>query len=149
MRIFNLLFLLLFLLAANIQAQQVKISYVYDGDTFKTETGIRVRLYNINAPEKGQPNSYQATQLLKSLRNKTVYLKLKSFDKYGRQVCAVYYNGKDISLLLVEKGYAFIYWKYFDGNESFLAAQNKAKQLNLGIWKKYIHVQNAVYIKKK
>jgi len=66
---------------------------------------------------------------------KKVTIKLVDFDKYGRQVCKVYYKGKDLSLLLVQKGYAQIYWKYFDGNESFLkrssfTAQNKCKKLN-------------------
>jgi endonuclease YncB( thermonuclease family) len=74
---------------------------VHDGDTFYLNRVINgsntVRLADVNAPELGQPLSYEATEFLKGLvLTKTVYLDIDDiyiYDYRGtgdRLVCVVY-----------------------------------------------------------
>ena len=74
---------------------------VHDGDTFYLDRVIKssttVRLADINAPELGQPLSYEARDLLKELvLTKTVYLDVDDIYVYDysgtgdRLVCVVY-----------------------------------------------------------
>ena len=66
-----------------------KVTSVIDGDTFDTATR-RVRLAEVNAPEKGRRGYSEATSKLKRLIDgKTVSIgKVLSFS-YGRDVCEV------------------------------------------------------------
>jgi hypothetical protein len=74
------------------------VSWVIDGDTFNTTTMGKIRLADINAPELGEPGSYEARDFLINLvYNKTVYLDIDQFvngtyrrDQYDRLVCVVY-----------------------------------------------------------
>ena len=93
------------------------VSRVIDGDTFDTASGDRVRLADVDAPEKGESGYYDARDFLISLvYNKRVYLDIDDIygtDKYGRVVCVVYveYNSthfKNVNKALLVGGYAVI-----------------------------------------
>lgn len=95
-------------------------SWVIDGDTFDTTSGDRIRLADVDAPEKGESGYYDAKNYLIGLvYDKTVYLDIDDVymtDKYGRQVCVVYisYNSthfKNVNKALLVKGYAVI-WNF-------------------------------------
>jgi len=83
------------------------VSRFIDGDTFDAASGDRIRLADINAPERGESGYEEAKDLLVSLLdNKTVYLDiddLSRVDRYGRLVCVVYVDYNSTHLLNVNK----------------------------------------------
>ena len=85
--------------------------YVVDGDTFHYN-GIKVRLYCIDAPEIKQVGGQEAKQKLKQLLKGKINIEILSNDRYGRKVCKVTANNKDVSFELVRFGYARVYKKY-------------------------------------
>lgn len=71
---------------------------VYDGDSFKTNSGKHVRLANVNAPETGKPGSVKAADKLESLiGDKNVAIKQVAIDDYGRTVAEVSVDGKSVN----------------------------------------------------
>ena len=112
------------------------VSYVVDGDTFDVvvlnvsrdvpycvkslspSIKIRIRLADIDTPEKYEPGYYEAKVALMSLvYGKTVYLDIDDFyctDKYGRYIAVVYVPVNETHVLnvnkyLLNKGYAEIW----------------------------------------
>ena len=85
------------------------VTEVIDGDTFDVtpgwewdgKKGSRVRIANLDAPELSQKGGQAAKTKLKNLiEDKDVELKNAVTLSYGRLVCDVYYNGKDVKILL-------------------------------------------------
>ena len=81
------------------------VSKVIDGDTFEVQggwkwgdkKGSRVRPANLNAPELKAYGGAAAKQRLKKLiEGKVVQLKNAVNMSYGRIVCDVFINGKNI-----------------------------------------------------
>lgn len=71
------------------------VQKVQDGDTFELESGHRVRLIGINAPDRGSNNFIEGTNALKQLiQDKKVYLEYDRYqdDKYGRLLAWVWIN---------------------------------------------------------
>ncbi len=94
------------------------VAWVIDGDTFDTTSGDRVRLADIDAPERTESGYYDAKDFLVSLVDKkTVYLDIDDVyqtDKYGRLVCVVYveYNSthvENVNKALLVEGYTTIW----------------------------------------
>ncbi len=95
-----------------------RVAFVIDGDTLKLE-GIkpRIRLWGVDAPEKGQGGSLAATKALQSLsKGKRVsYIKVDT-DRYGRIVARVFLpDGREINRLLIEQSAAREYCSYSKG----------------------------------
>jgi endonuclease YncB( thermonuclease family) len=98
--------------------EQVRVSYVYDGDTVKLDDGRRVRFIGINAPETGhhdmpgQPLAEAArTSLQKMLETGANVLFLQygkePEDHYGRLLAHAFLdNGEDVAVLLLRQGHA-------------------------------------------
>ncbi len=85
------------------------VTEVIDGDTFDVtpgwewdgKKGSRVRIASLDAPELSQKGGQAAKAKLKNLiEGKDVELKNAVNLSYGRLVCDVYYNGKDVKKLL-------------------------------------------------
>jgi len=92
-------------------------THIVDGDTFDIDTGQRIRLADVDTPEKNEAGYFEAYQFLSNLiYNKKVYLDIDDiyvYDKYGRLVCLVYvdYNSThylNINKALLEKDLALI-----------------------------------------
>ena len=86
-----LLFLFVLSIFSNAPAQLVgKVVSIADGDTFTMivqSKKIKVRLYGIDCPEKGQEFYSTAKQFLSGkVLNKTVSVKKLNTDPYGRTV---------------------------------------------------------------
>lgn len=117
-----------------------KVTRVIDGDTFETETGERVRLIGINAPEISDIFGQEAKQYLSDLiENKTVDLQTDNIsndrDRYQRLLRYVILDGIDINKKMVSDGFAFAYLKYkFSKSTDYENAQLKARETNKGIW---------------
>lgn len=111
---------------------------VLDGDTIKavndTNNQYTVRLASIDAPEKNQPYGKESTDSLKKIIGyQKVLLDCPSQDRYQRLICTISHDGKDINLYQVEQGAAWVYRQYYSGTE-YIAAENKAKSNNVGLW---------------
>jgi hypothetical protein len=96
------------------------VSKVIGGDTFDTTSEGRIRLADVDTPEKGESGYYEAKNFLNSLvNNKQVYLDIDDVyetDKYGRLICVVYVSHNtthfiNINKALLVEDYAVI-WNF-------------------------------------
>ena len=125
----------------------VEVSYVYDGDTFKTEQGEKVRLLGINTPERahgatpGQPLATKATSRLKSmLLKRTVRLVFdkERKDRYGRLLAHVYLrSGEWVNGAMVESGmaHAYTFAPNFRYSSELLTLEQQARKAKRGMWR--------------
>lgn len=130
------------LCAAEIQGKVIR---VLDGDTIEVKTlpakivvyevPIRVRLINIDAPEKKQSlGHWSANQLKALLAGQSVTVSYTQTDRYGRIVGRVFTtNGTDASRFMVQSGAAWVYERY-NADESLPALQREAQEQKLGLW---------------
>ena len=110
--------LLIYLLNTKATLNMIKIKNCYDGDTCTTESGEKIRLACIDAPEiKGKIHNPNAAKKAKEYLNKLVKNKYVSItrltkDRYGRTVAEISIKGTNVQKLLVETNHAEIYQKY-------------------------------------
>ena len=128
------------LLCASTFAEEIsgKIVAVTDGDTLvilvNGHDQIKVRLAEIDAPEKSQPFGQRSKQSLADLCfDKDAVLQKTATDRYGRTVakvtCAgVYANGEQIRV-----GLAWAYRKYLR-DQSLLDLESDAREAKRGLW---------------
>ena len=116
-----------------------KVVSIIDGDTFKLltqdSTLIRVRLANIDCPEKKQPFSDKAKKFVSSaIFNKTVLLQVLKKDKYRRYIANVIYNDSlNLNEELLKQGLAWHYVKY-SKNIYLQSLEDLAKSNRIGLW---------------
>jgi micrococcal nuclease len=117
-----------------------KVTRIIDGDTFETETGEKVRLIGINAPEISDIFGQEAKQYLSQLiLDKNVELQSDNIsndrDRYQRLLRYIIVDGIDINKKMVSDGFAFAYLKYhFSKSNDYEQAQLEARETNKGIW---------------
>ena len=98
--------------------KNVIIESCYDGDTYTTSEGEKIRLACIDTAElrglKAQPVKAQAAKdyLNNLIAGKKVFIKRITKDRYGRTVAELSINGKNIQQIMFNSGYAKIYSKY-------------------------------------
>jgi len=124
----------------------VTVGKVYDGDTFQTQRGEKVRLLGINTPEIqhrdsiGQIGGNDAKQGLKRLiLGKQLRLRFdkEKKDRYGRTLAQVWMaDGLWVNAWLLEHGHAHVYT--FEPNtrwtKELLNYERIARQQAIGIW---------------
>ena len=117
--------------------EELVIKRVVDGDTvhvFFKDQVYKIRLTDIDAPERDQPFGNDSTSFLKQLLlDGKVDVDISGTDKYGRKLGRLYWKGKDINRELVSAGYAWVYDQYVTDN-SFYENQIKAQQEKRGLW---------------
>lgn len=121
---------------------------VLDGDTIIfREAGavdsIKIRLWGIDAPEKGQAFGAEATRkLARLIEHKSVLLRFheearesnEGRDGYSRDLATIFRKGRNINRELVQGGYAWHY-AYYAAQETELAeAERRARAAGLGLW---------------
>lgn len=117
-----------------------KVTRILDGDTFETETGEKVRLIGINAPEISDIFGEEAKAHLSQLIEGQSVVLLPDHisndrDRYNRLLRYVVLNGIDINKQMITDGFAFAYLKYhFDKSEEYKQAQLTATKNNSGMW---------------
>ena len=116
--------------------ESVFISRVIDGDTIVLNDSSRVRLLNINSPEKGKSGSYDSFEYLKQYENKTVELVSIGKDKYNRTLGRLYFNNHYLNLDIVKNGYASKFLVQESELKDFVSAEDEAIRLGKGIWEK-------------
>ena len=111
---------------------------VLDGDTVDVLTPenqmIRVRLANIDAPEKSQAFGQRSRQNLTSLiAGHMVEVRVQNQDQYGRQVGRIIANGVEANTEQVRAGMAWVYTRY-NQDRRLPAIEAQAKRDQLGLW---------------
>lgn len=83
---------------------------VIDGDTIWVKGIGKVRLVQVNTPERGEPGYKEAKNFVKKVcLNKTVYLDIddkKPKDKYNRTLAIVYVGNMDLNQELLNRDLA-------------------------------------------
>lgn len=115
-----------------------KVVAVADGDTItvlRDKEQVKIRLVEIDAPEKKQPFGNKSKQSLSDLCfNKTATLADKGKDRYGRTLARVRCDGVDANAEQVRRGMAWVYRKYTPKNSSLYAVESEAKAARRGLW---------------
>ncbi|MBU7045089.1 MAG: thermonuclease family protein [Theionarchaea archaeon] len=112
---------------------------IIDGDTFKLETGEKVRLIGIDAPELSQPGGEESREYLTHLiLNKGITLKkgYEDRDKYNRLLRFVYIDDVCINEGMIRQGYAEA--RYLTENplrEYYIQLEIKAETAKAGLWR--------------
>ncbi len=135
------LFLLSFLISISCFSQTFtgRVVGIMDGDTFKLLTAdstlLRVRLANIDCPEKKQAFSAKATEFTsKAIFGKTVTIHVQSKDRYRRYISNVIYDDA-LSLCheLVKNGLAWHYVRY-SKDKTLQDMEDRARKSKIGLW---------------
>lgn len=110
---------------------------VADGDTItvlRDNEQVKVRLAEIDAPEKAQPFGNKSKQALSALvYGKAVLVVEQGHDRYKRTIGRVYQGDVDVSAAQVKQGMAWVYRKY-SKDVSLLPLEDEAKAQRLGLW---------------
>lgn len=119
-----------------------RCEYVQDGDSLRflpegTNECVRIRLYGIDAPEKGQDFAGQARHLLVKLsRRKRIRVEVQDVDRYGRYVAKVYVGSMYVNEEMLRAGLAWFYSYHADAgsNADLVAAEREAREARRGLW---------------
>ena len=121
--------------ASEIAGRVVGIS---DGDTLTLLDGsrreVRVRLAEIDTPERGQPYGDRARQALSDLAfGKAVRVAVVDTDRHGRTVGRVHEGAVDVNAEMARRGAAWVYRRY-SRDPSLLRLEEEARAARLGLW---------------
>jgi len=96
---------------------------------------VKIRLAEIDAPEKAQAGGMESTQSLSGMvLKKQVSVNVHAVDNYGRLVAHLEVNGKSVNEEQVRRGMAWEYSNYHS-NKTYIALQDEAQQAQRGLWK--------------
>lgn len=116
----------------------VKVIGVVDGDTIavldKNKKTIKIRLANIDAPEKAQAFGNRAKQFAENkIKGKMVKLRIHSKDQYDRYIAEVFLNDVNINKEIVKNGFAWAY-RDFLKDKDYIVLEEQAKKMKRGLW---------------
>lgn len=111
---------------------------VLDGDTAEILTAdkqrIRVRLANIDAPEKSQAFGQRSKENLTDLiAGKQVDVLDQGGDQYGRRIGRIYVGNTEANVEQVRAGMAWVYTRY-NHDPALPVIQAQARQNRKGLW---------------
>jgi endonuclease YncB( thermonuclease family) len=113
---------------------------VADGDTIMVlheGRGEKIRLYGIDAPDIGQVFSKRAKQFVSEMvYGKTVEVRTKDKDQYGRTFGIVTVDGQSLNEALLKNGFAWVYRKYCKESfcDDWLNLEIVARYGKIGLW---------------
>ena len=121
------------------------IACVVDGDTIVLNTGDKVRMKGIDAPELHHPVipaqrfGEEARDYLKNLaEGKKCFLEYDAYDSkdmYGRALAYVYVENTDLNAEMLLRGYACLYtFKPFSKKTAYAACEREAREKHRGLW---------------
>lgn len=132
-------FALVLLVAAGMARAELAglVVAVLDGDTIDVlidRQPVRVRLAQIDAPEKRQAFGTRARQALASMVfQQSVKVVDTGRDRYGRVLGTVFLSGKNINAAMVEQGMAWVYRQYAK-DQALFALEEDARKHGRGLW---------------
>lgn len=112
---------------------------VADGDTITILTSekrqVKVRLVEIDAPERGQAFGQRAQQALASLvAGKSVTVNETGTDRYKRVLGFVLVDDINVNYEMVKQGMAWCYTSYLQPNSTCPGFEKEARSRNVGLW---------------
>lgn len=114
-----------------------RIIAVLDGDTVLIRSGNgtrKIRLAEIDAPEKAQPFGADSRQSLADMvLNRQVQIVTQAVDAYGRLVATLSVDGLDVNAEQIRRGMAWEY-SHYHGNRALVALEAEARQAPRGLW---------------
>ncbi len=127
--------------------------HVADGDTLDARIAgakVRVRVADIDAPEKAQPFGDEARLRLKALvLDQPVRVVVREKDQYGRSVAHVFTeDGRNIAEVLVEEGLAVEYRRY-SKNPRLKDLETAAREARRGLWSQDDPVRPRLFRKRR
>jgi micrococcal nuclease len=132
------------LLTRDSSSKGAVVAHVIDGDTIALVDGRRVRLVQIDTPEKGDEcYGDEASELTRRLLPSGTHVRIEQDptldqeDRFGRKLAYVWKDDEDVNLTLVEEGAASVW--FFDGSHGRLAgellrAAERARNQGKGLW---------------
>lgn len=127
------------LVALNVQAEsfEAKVLAVMDGDTVFVKSGpfkAKLRLVNIDAPEKDQPFGKESQESLQSLiGGKVIHVESKAVDKFGRTIAVISIGDINVNEEQVRRGMAWAYSRSHEG-KAYARLQSEAQLARRGLW---------------
>ena len=116
---------------------QGEVVGITDGDTLTIlmdRKQYKIRLAEIDTPERGQPYASRAQQALSELAfGKVIIADVQDVDRYGRYVARLYVDELDVSREMVRLGAAWVYRQYLR-DKSLLEVEAGAKVAKRGLW---------------
>lgn len=110
---------------------------VMDGDTLDLlvdKRPVRIRLANVDAPEKAQPHGQASKKALVGMAlGKTCSATVQVVDRYGRKVAELECGAGQVNRMMVEQGAAWTYTAY-NRDPILPGVQARAKEANRGLW---------------
>lgn len=132
-----LLVLCCFALGAQAETLSAKVIAVMDGDTvmvLRDGQKLKVRLANIDAPEKDQAFGKQARDsLLQMVGKKRVQIDGQAVDQYGRIVGLLSVDGTNVNQEQLKRGMAWEY-SHYHSDKTYTTLQDRAQQARRGLW---------------
>ncbi|MCC8167321.1 MAG: thermonuclease family protein [Planctomycetes bacterium] len=113
---------------------------VADGDTITVmyhELPLKIRLYGIDAPERGQDFGRRSRQRMADLvLHETVRVQFMGFDHYNRVIGLVSVGDRIVNQAMVEYGMAWVFKKYCKDPylSDWLALEDEARENSVGLW---------------
>jgi endonuclease YncB( thermonuclease family) len=133
-------FLIFAILAAPASGAELvgRVVAIADGDTLTilvSRQQIRVRLTDIDAPERRQPFGTRSRQSLSEIcAGKDARVESRGADRYGRTLGRVTCAGVDANDEQVRRGMAWVYVKYAPKDSLLYALQAEARAAMHGLW---------------
>jgi len=122
----------------NAQSYKGKVIKVTDGDSINIlheGKPLRIRLAEIDAPERGQPFWKKSREALADyVSGKEVTVEEVDIDRYKRIVGQVYVGDLWVNGALVRGGFAYVYPRYAT-TERLYEFEEEARESQAGIWK--------------
>ncbi len=110
---------------------------ILDGDTIDVlvdQRPVRVRLAQIDAPEKRQAFGTRSRQMLAELVfRKAVRVDEAGHDRYGRVIGTIYVGDLNVNAQMVRQGMAWVYRQY-ENDKMLYELESDAKTRRLGLW---------------
>jgi micrococcal nuclease len=115
-----------------------KVVGVADGDSvtvLRDREQVKVRLVDIDAPEKAQPFGSRSKQALEVLvKGQEVWVVERGKDKYHRTLGRIYRGDLDVNAEQVRQGMAWVF-RQFPGDARLLRIEAEAKKEKRGLWR--------------
>ncbi len=117
---------------------QGEVIRILDGDTVEVldaeKQTHRVRLANIDAPERKQAFGEASRQALASMAyRQQVDVLDTGGDRYGRRIGVLTVNGRNLNREMVAQGMAWVYTQY-NKDKTLSGLEEKARADSLGLW---------------
>lgn len=116
----------------------IVIKNISDGDTINIEKDglkFKIRLAEVDCPEKDQPYGIEAREFVKKfLDGKEITITPLKTDRYGRTLAYIRAGNNDLGEALIKNGYAWVYRQY-SKDKRLIEFEDKAKKEKIGLWK--------------